>query len=220
VAMRALDSMQVEIKPAIPMLLKALRNREISIRQPAIEALGQLGKTAEGAIPALSDLLEDSDALTQALAARALWEITGDAAPRVHKLSEIVGREQTSVSMFTAANVLGEMGPVAVNAIPILTRTLKHNDSWARISAAQALWKIDRQQFPVAIEVLVEEISVHPSIVAYSAAKTLGEMGPDAKAAVPTLVKLRWYPDVSVRTAVARALERIDHEAAAQAGVK
>lgn len=219
-AILALGSMETEAKPAIPALLRALRNREISVQQAAIRALGQLGSTAEAAIPALTDLLEDSDQLRQALALRALWEITGDATPRVHKLSEIIGSEKSSGSMSFAAIILGEMGPVARNAIPILIRTLNHDDAGARVYAAQALWKIDRQQLPVVIEVLVEEISLHPSIVAYPAAKTLGEMGPDAKAAVPTLVKLRWYPDVSVRTAVARALERIDPNAAAQTGVK
>jgi HEAT repeat protein len=55
--------------------------------------------------------------------------------------------------------------------------------------------------------------------VAAAAARSLGQIGPAAKAAVSALIDALKDEDKDVRTAAAEALKKIDPEAARKAGV-
>ena len=82
-----------------------------------------------------------------------------------------------------------------------------------------ALWKIDRKIQPV-IHALTNALEKDNELICWIAAEHLGQMGPDAREAVPALQQAlrREFKITLVRTGIALALERIDPQAAAMGG--
>jgi HEAT repeat protein len=103
-------------------------------------------------------------------------------------------------------------------------------DEPLRVAAALALWRIDRRPevIPVLVEILnnLEDRSLAEDDPRTSieverspgrrelAASALGEIGPDAAAALPALKRAAQNGDVFVRVAAARAVWRIERRAA------
>ena len=108
---------------------------------------------------------------------------------------------------------LGEIGPEAKKALPRIKEQLKNAARSYRLFAAQALWKIDRNAelaVPVLIDVMNDKFMASWRV---STANTLAEIGPAAKAAIPTLRELS--ADTSeVRKAARQALAKITGEPA------
>ena len=135
--------------------------------------------------------------------------------PRVH--ITFVPQEGRRVQ---AINDLGSLGPRAKAAAPALLQALHRKDDVLCGPAATALVRIQAepdQVIPALIGCLLDrEGRGRPDVV-----EALGEFGPRARAAVPTLVKLladRSSKDIMA--AVPTALKNIDPDAAAKAGVK
>ena len=68
---------------------------------------------------------------------------------------------------------------------------------------------------PDVIEILNEQ----EYVVRLQATTNVAQLGPDAKAALPILVKLLRDPEPAIRDEAAKALKAVDEEAARQAGV-
>ena len=120
-----------------------------------------------------------------------------------------------------AVNDLGRLGPLAkAVATPALLEVLKRKDDFLTGSAADALVKIQADAetvVPVLMDCMVDSEGHGQSDVV----EALGEYGPKAKAAVPTLIKLLGdRSSKDIMEAVPKALKQIDPEAAAKAGVK
>ena len=79
-----------------------------------------------------------------------------------------------------------------------------------------ALWKIGRKG-PLVLAVLTEALGDANELVCWVAAECLGQMGPEAREAVPALRQAlrRDYRLTLVQAGVRLALERIDPQAAA-----
>jgi HEAT repeat protein len=137
-----------------------------------------------------------------------------------------------------AAEVLGRLGPSAKSAVPSLENLLQGYDSQARIQAALALWRIDQrtlETIPVLVGTL-RSASTPPqrssvilpgrfggmsTVIAplcQQAAEALGQMGPDARDAVPALTEVLKDPQLSsCHPHYALALAKIDRQAAKMA---
>src|SRR5262249_36969573 len=91
-----------------------------------------------------------------------------------------------------AAEVLGEMGEAAREAIPVLGDCLEDaspSAEWIHLEAAVALWRIEHRvdrALPVLIG-LLEDPGPAGLNIAKRAAVALGEMGAEAREAVPLL---------------------------------
>jgi HEAT repeat protein len=92
-----------------------------------------------------------------------------------------------------AADVLGEIGSAARDAVPALRACLNESRSfhstWVKLQAARAIWRIDRSadgSLPVLIGLLRDPGKVG-ALVATQAAEALGEMGEVAREAIPVL---------------------------------
>ena len=89
-----------------------------------------------------------------------------------------------------AAEVLGEMGTVARDAVPALRACLEDRSfrsRWVRRPAARAIWRIDQSAdspLPVLIG-LLRDLGQVGALVATQAAAALGEMGAVALEAIP-----------------------------------
>jgi HEAT repeat protein len=117
---------------------------------------------------------------------------------------------------FHAAAALGNLGRAARSAVPALIHTsLWDEDHAVRVEAAVALWKIDRKG-PLVIPALTKALADDNELICWMAADALGQIGPEAREAVPALRRAlqRDFRISLVRTGVILALKRIDPQAA------
>ena len=121
---------------------------------------------------------------------------------------------------FHAAITLGDIGRDGQPAVPELIHTsLWDAQAAVRLGAALALWKIDRKG-PLVLDVLTEALGDANELVCWVAAECLGQMGPAAREAAPALRQAlgKDFRLALVKTGVRLALERLDPQAAADAG--
>jgi HEAT repeat protein len=117
-----------------------------------------------------------------------------------------------------AARQLGEWGPDARDAIPALIPLTQYDaDPRVRSEAAFALWRIDHRPSRV-VSALIASLLQPDEVARWIAADCLGEIGPDAREAVPALLEAYRLPTRSglIRVSIRLALERIDPAAAAR----
>ncbi len=154
----------------------------------AASTLGRLGPAARSAEPALRRALDHADADVRASAAWALWRVTGQVEATLSVFAAMLdGGPETAA---TAAELLAELGPAAGRLAPKLSPLLGygHRDprtaAWVRVRAARALWRLDGQTQTVLPVLLAELVPTSEGLLA---AECLGEIGPAAAQAVPTL---------------------------------
>jgi HEAT repeat protein len=146
----ALGRIGPDAKAAIPALTESLRDELFFVRPEAALALGKIGPAAKAALPDLRRALKDEKMNTRVSAAVALWWLEGKAKEPLPVLIEALqGRgkkgcepvESGTIKLITTT--LGEMGPKAREAIPLLMPLLKDREWSIRRAAADALKKID-----------------------------------------------------------------------------
>ena len=119
---------------------------------------------------------------------------------------------ELEILRFHAAVALGNLGPAAQAAVPALIHTaLWDEDAAVRVEAAVALWKIDRKG-PLAIPALADALADENELICWMAADSLGQIGPEAREAVPALqgALRRPFKIALVRKGVALALQRVE----------
>ena len=130
--------------PAIPILIKLLRDKEENVSAAAATALGEMGPPA---IPALVELLRDKEERVWTFASVALKTIGPAAIPA---LIELV-RDRDKGVRWVAAATLVKIGPTA---IPALIAMIHDADQSIRTPAATALVKIGPAAIPALTELL------------------------------------------------------------------
>lgn len=208
----AAEESLIRIGPAaIPALIKALENDAPEVKESAARVLGKMGSDAKEAVPVLISLINDEDENLSRTVIMALGEIKDARAikplidtfyrnpssenvapialgkigseaipPLVEKLKE----EKAIVRNFSAS-ALGEIGPAAKVAVPSLIAMLKDPD--VRTQAIRALGKIKDKEALQPLLALLKQKPLPEGVI-----EALGEIGPDAKAAVPLLESMVW----------------------------
>jgi HEAT repeat protein len=198
-----------------------LKDPDRDVRVRVLTALGTLGGQAHRALPVLRAALKeaalgDDDESVRTQAAHALLQVGPEPDSEVAGLIDSL-RNELEVLRFHAAVALGNFGRDARPAVPALIHTaLWDKDPAVRVEAAAALWKIDRKG-PLVIPALVEALADDNELVCWMAADYLGQIGPEARDAVPALRRAlgRPFKIRLIRKGVALALRRIDGQAAA-----
>ncbi len=85
---------------------------------------------------------------------------------------------------------LGELEPRSTAAIPVLTELLGDKDARTRAEVSRLLLFFDPEAAKVVVPVLTELLTCKDREVCRAAACTLGEIGANAKAAIPALTEL------------------------------
>jgi hypothetical protein len=132
---------------AIPVLARALTNRNASVRADAISGLRDIKGSAREIIPLLIDRLKDKDPLVRGRAAEAFRVLeVFDEQPQavVSGLIELLD-DTNDWPRRTAAESLGQFREKARAAIPKLLAALKDRNQQVRKSAAVSLWLIDAE---------------------------------------------------------------------------
>jgi hypothetical protein len=193
------------VSAAVSGLTDALRDPSPSVRDAAAMALRELGPAAKPAIPALAQMLRDSDGYLRITAAHTLDRMGADAVPSLVPLL----RDYDPRVRVLAAETLRSIGLDAKDAVPALTESLRDPSPSVRDAAAMAL----REMGPdakYAIPALAAMLSDPDGYLRITAAHTLERLGPDA---IPAVVMALRAPDPRVRELAANTLRLIEANA-------
>lgn len=195
------------------LLAGLLKDEDEQVRMCAMSALALCGPAAKVALPRLLEVLQGTDLNLKLVAVGTLGNLGTNAVAAVPELEKTLATSADLNLQVQAMHALGSMGAHAVTAVPVLERRLNTSTGLGRPAAALALWKITGRAAPV-VPALIEALEIKGTNAADAwpsmlAATTLGEIGPEAKAAVPALSRLLQANDPLTRRAATAALVRI-----------
>ncbi|HEY1859976.1 MAG TPA: HEAT repeat domain-containing protein [Gemmataceae bacterium] len=130
---------------ALPHLLKALSDPEISVGEEAAAALGKIAPPrpddVQGVIPVLGKILASRTASADGrrYAARALGEAGRDGQPAIPALKNAVSDDVDNEVRCAAVDSLGKLGVFSKDAIPFLAGNLANRNDAIRVHALNAL---------------------------------------------------------------------------------
>jgi HEAT repeat protein len=210
-----------------PILISLLKDPDREVRVRVVKALGTLGGQAHRVIPVLraalkETALKDDDESIRSHAVHALLQVGPEPDSEVAGLADSLQNE-LEVLRFHAAVALGDLGAEARPAVPPLIHTaLWDEDPAVRVEAAVALWKIDRTRAALVIPALIKALANDNELICWIAADYLGQIGPEAREAVPALRQAlqRPFKIGLIRKGVALALQRIDAQTTAEAALR
>jgi HEAT repeat protein len=239
-AIEALASMGTRGTESIPALTRALQDE--SMVYSAATTLGELGKPAQSAIPALRKAVKGPQGRRREVL-YALGELKAQDDSSVAVLMEALTDPDPYVNL-AAASSLAKIGPAASRAVPALIHALEQKNMFGHSAVIEALVSIGPAAAPDLLKALAEgnealradaaralagaakanarvlaglvkALSDPSADVRISVAKSLGEMGWTSEEAITALVGLLRDGVLSVRVAAANALAAIGEKAVA-----
>jgi hypothetical protein len=193
-AIGGLSSFGADAKTAIPALEDVVENTtETRLREAALEAIGTIDPEKRASTPEIDQLLTTRES-GQSLARR----ITANQASFEDLMQGL--RYQLSVS--AASRAIAKLEPEALAAaLPALREALA---TFGAYDTSQAIKQSDPQLLVAALK--------QPK-AAYEAVEALGELGPEAKYALPALYEVMESGPNENRHAIENAIKRIDPSA-------
>jgi HEAT repeat protein len=222
VARSALDALR-EIGPiVVPDLLPALTHKNTRVRSWVISILEYYPSEAKLMLAPLLAATKDADLIVRSSAGEAL-SLLCERAPQgltyVKQVLPVLLRlfgERDAYIRCRMADSLGRLGPAARPGLPLLLGELRSDNLRLRAQTAEAVAKIAPADKEVINAVLA---AFQHKESGWVLARAVGEFGPAAKAAIPTLVDLirtdhpSNRPDSAVRLAASRALAKMGNDA-------
>jgi HEAT repeat protein len=147
--------------------------------------------------------LGDGDPKVRRAAVRALREQKNDSAEAVTALAGACKDQDLEVREIAVA-ALGRFGAAAKPSEPALAEALRDPEISVRLGAAKALQKIDPESQNY-VPVILDSLSAGHGTIFLD----VGQMGADAKWAIPTLDKLLSHQQAGIRALAARTLGQI-----------
>jgi HEAT repeat protein len=176
-----------------------------------VRTIGRMGKAAKAAVPDLAAALKDEDPMFRREALFALARIGQDAASAVPQI-EVELADKTPEDQYAAIYALGKIGPAAKGAAGDLRKNLNSEDEFLRIASMWALLQIqgtDEQLVKEAVPAFTKLLKDDREMRRLEAANALGEIGPAAAKALPTLKELAETDTPAVRQAAKDAIAKI-----------
>ena len=216
-AVEALSSFEEHARAAVPELVNLLHHRESSVRVSASRAISELGEHAEEAIPELVGLLSHEEWHVRESAADALENLSrhvkargAGLAPELNRLMRDRASQQSVRA--AAANLLGELGPYAKQAVSDLVSLMEGRNWKLQAVAAESLGRLGehaRKVVPDLSNRLAKLLTHEDPSVRLRAVYALGELGEHARAEAPKLAGLLIDEDGETYDAVVEVLEAI-----------
>jgi HEAT repeat protein len=207
-AAEALGDVGPDAVIATPALVKALADPDAGVRWAVAEALGRGGTEAVAAVPALEEALKDSS--IRLIAADALGEIGPGAQHAVPALTGLL-QDADHNTAWTAALALVRIRPAAAqSAAPLFVEALKSSDPRTRWDAIWYLQQLPKPELVVTDLVALLKNS-EPGVRA-SVIEALGNIGGEAKSAIPQISQALKDEAANVRIAASQALALIGVE--------
>lgn len=212
VACSALQGAGPSGKAAVPELMKLLDSSDPYIPVLAARALSGIGPDAGSAVPVLAGLMKKPNRPLARASAKAL-SVMGPATVAVVPQLLAALKSDDSELVRYAVTAIGSAGPQAKAAIPDLIVCLKSSDQELVRRALKSLSAMGK----VVVPDMITAVKANDRIIGPKAAEILGNLGPDAKEAVPVLVAALKSPEPGVIAASAVALPLIDRTSEKQA---
>jgi len=220
-AIMALGEIKPEAKITLPHFQEALKDKNLFVRGIALARLGELGPEAKSAVPELLESVKKDKDFSRSVAI-ALGQIGPEAKAGIPFLLELLTDEKNDArqhdTRVQAALAIWRIEQNKEVSLPVLRQGLKSPQENVRIEAALALWRMGEEKEKM-MDLLMECLkdtksrtrkqALQARFVRFRAAEALGEIGPDAKAAVPLLIELLGAKDDFLK-AVPKALKKID----------
>ena len=174
-------------KEAVPELMKLLKKEAAIDPNCVIRILESIGPDAKDAIPAVRlAVLEwiavaNKDSTTPSLYLDELYKLGPNVLPLILEILDAPGE----VGKLHCIRQIERFGKDARKATPKLRELLKHKDPSVRFESAVMLWKIEKN--PSVVPTLAEFLNGDSLSYAMSAVEELGNIGPAAKVAIPSL---------------------------------
>jgi hypothetical protein len=198
--------------------LKMLDSPDPQVRSDAIFALGAIGPDAAMALPALKVILrEDSDVGCRRQASLALGKMTPASRDAVEELAQALEDEDIVVRV-NAAVALSRLREEARPAVPALIRAVEDERNHVLLGTTTlsvheamvlALGRASVGTSDGVAALLASLESPSSDRLPRAVAQALGEIGPEAHRAIPTLLAMLRDEDLEVRAAAEEALPRI-----------
>jgi HEAT repeat protein len=221
-AARALGHVRPRPVAAAPALAKAMQDTEPMVRSAAAYSLGQMRSAVDTAVPALVAGLADSDVAVRYESIQGLGNLVRKPGSAVTALARTVAYDY-GLSL-EAGFALGQIGPAARDAVPILTEALRYGWIWSPVTVLGRIGRLVGPSRPsvgaAAMELALaldkwdgRDENLSPSRSA-RIALALAWIGPEARDSVPVLIQALQEPDQTLRRAAAKALGSIGPDAA------
>jgi HEAT repeat protein len=166
-AAKGLIDLGPDARPVVRDLMQALKDKDQFVRRFSAQALGEIGPGARQAVPGLKAALGDSRKEVVTAAANALGKLGPEG---IHTLTDVVkDGKLDGETRGAAVAALGNAGPNAKDAVPVLIDVLKGGTRDPKPA------KNKKATGPADPNLRVE------------AALALGDIGPEAQDAVPAL---------------------------------
>jgi hypothetical protein len=208
----------------LPVLLDTLVAGDAAACCDALIAIRSLGSRAADAAVALAQVLDEVEAdrhrgLLQHHAICALEKIgwqAADAVPALRRFLQTIGPDCDELRLSDGIHVcaaLAAIGPAAGEAVTVLSDFLRLDHPgefmrWLQLSASRALWQIQGDAGS-ALSIALNLLKSDEWWLRFHAAELLGDLGAQAKVAIPDLRQLMSDDDETVRDQAAESLHRI-----------
>ncbi len=198
------------IQIAVPRLQIGLERPDPRVRIMAAETLAQLGPAAAAAVPALTKRIgEDDEPLVRAHCALALAQMGNASRTAVPALVQMLQSEPGG-GRRAVLFALGNLGPVAIDALPNLRKEALTGPLFDRTLAAWAVLKVraDQREINQMVPVLMTRLTREEPEAAVQLVQLLGDLGRGRPEIVKFLEVLRQAPVTSVREAAEAAYKK------------
>jgi HEAT repeat protein len=162
---------------------RGLTHTNANVRLLAVRVLGELGRDAEDAVPALIQRLDDPDLRVRASTLSALIAANApmkNIEPRLHTAI----KDPSPVVRAAALEAIGKLGEDGRSLQPAVVSALRDRDE----TIQRAALKVVGPAFPDAVQPTVALLAIAP--VRIAAIDALGRIGPAAKDATPALATI------------------------------
>ena|GEM_PF-1884943 len=197
-------------KAALPALLEAVKTGSTSDRYRAISAIQQQGLAeSQVMLPTLLELLRSSTGGIPGQLTEALVQLGPAADQAIPPLVEMLGSSNQALR-FQASSTLSRLGPEAVKAAgPPLVELIRNGDTSVRNQLNGLIQNLPGVDLSPAVPVLIKELERSDPNTLFQTIQLLGQIGPQAKDAIPALRAAAINPQFGVQFQAIQSLLQI-----------
>jgi HEAT repeat protein len=205
-----LPELRGEMPQANRLLLKALRDKDVSVRRTAARSLVRLKPKTTESIEAYAAALEDGDREVRLQVVTALSELPAERCPTTSLLKAFADEDDEVARK--AVEGLARKGRPVKEDVPLLAAALGDKKARVRICAANALIELGPEAAS-AVAPLTRAVKDSDSSVRLLAMTALRGIGSEAEEAAPVLAEVLKDDNAALRLEAAVTLVRLHREA-------